>query len=381
VVALPSSNTSAATVGANVTVAANASTATFPVNTQAVAGVTPVTITATYNGSASGNLTVNPPPSFNPIRVNAGGTALVYSTMLGGQEREESVNAAALDAALTLYAAGSTVSGSFPTTSSAFKQTKPSTDSEDAFFAKITGDPLTVRIACDGIVNAASFQRGPLTPGELVTIFGTGIGPSRLEGLQLDATGRVSNSLAATRVLFDGVPSPLVYVSATQSSVIVPYAVFGKGQTVIEVEYLGSKSNTVAYPVAEAMPGLFSAAASGRGQGAILNQDYSVNSASNPAGRGEVALIYATGEGQTDPPGEDGKLVGDVLTKPKAPVSVLIGGLPAELLYAGGAPGLVAGVLQVNVRVPEGVTPGSAVPVVVIIGQASSQSEITLAVR
>src|SRR3990167_7311601 len=127
----------------------------------------------------------------------------------GAKNGRKSVNAAALDAALTLHVAGGTVSRSFPTTSSAFKGTLPSTDSEDAFFAKITGDPLTVRIACDGIVNAASFQRGPLAHGQLVTIFGTGIGPSRLEGLQLDATGRVATSLAATRVLFDGVPSPL----------------------------------------------------------------------------------------------------------------------------------------------------------------------------
>ncbi len=79
VVQLTSSNPSAATVPGTVTVAANATTATFTVNTQGVAGVTPVNITATFNGSASATLTVNPPPSFNPIRVNGGGTAVTDS--------------------------------------------------------------------------------------------------------------------------------------------------------------------------------------------------------------------------------------------------------------------------------------------------------------
>ena len=92
-------------------------------------------------------------------------------------------------------------------------------------------------------------------------------------------------------------------------------------------------------------------------------------------------VLYATGEGQTVPDGVDGLLTGTTLRRPALPVSVTIGGQPAEVLYAGSAPGLVSGVLQVNARIPAGVTTGPAIPVVVTVGGASSQAGVTLAVR
>jgi uncharacterized protein (TIGR03437 family) len=94
-----------------------------------------------------------------------------------------------------------------------------------------------------------------------------------------------------------------------------------------------------------------------------------------------VVAIYATGEGQTTPPGIDGKPSSDVLPKPQAPVVVLIGGAQAEVLYAGAAPGLVAGVLQVNARIPQSAPSGPGVPVSLVVGNASSQSGLTLAVQ
>ena len=90
--------------------------------------------------------------------------------------------------------------------------------------------------------------------------------------------------------------------------------------------------------------------------------------------------MFATGEGQTDPEGVDGRLAGDVLPKPRAPVSVQIGGLPAEVLYAGAAPGLVAGVLQVNAKVPDGAASG-AVPLLLTVGNATSPGGVTVAVQ
>jgi uncharacterized protein (TIGR03437 family) len=133
--------------------------------------------------------------------------------------------------------------------------------------------------------------------------------------------------------------------------------------------------------VADSAPGIFATDSSGRGQGAILNQDYSPNGASNAAARDSVVMIYATGEGQTNPPGVDGTLVGATLPQPIQKVTVTIGGKNAEVSYAGGAPGNVAGLLQVNAKVPADAATGGTVPVVVTIGGVSSQTTITMAVK
>lgn len=193
-------------------------------------------------------------------------------------------------------------------------------------------------------------QPGP-APGEIVTLFGTGIGPAVLVGVRLTPAGFFDNSLADTRVLFDGVAAPLVYVSERQTSAIVPYAVAGKASTQIQVEYQGRQSPPVTLPVAASAPALFSLNA-GRGGGAILNQDSTVNTAANPAEKGSIVVLYGTGEGQTDPAGVDGKLASGTFPKPVLPVSVTIGGQAADILYYGAAPGLVAGVMQVNARIP-----------------------------
>jgi uncharacterized protein (TIGR03437 family) len=216
-------------------------------------------------------------------------------------------------------------------------------------------------ISAAGIVNAATLRAGAVAPGEIVTIFGSGLRPAT--------------------VFFDNASAPVLFASAGQANVVVPYAVGGRAQPVVRVVHSGVPSNQVTVPVVESAPGLFTANGSGTGQGAILNQDSSLNSAANPAPAGSIVVLYGTGEGLTDPPGVDGRIAGDVLPKPRLPVSVRIGGRDAQVLYAGAAPGLVAGVIQINVRVPAEVAPGPAVPVVVQVGANSSPNTVTLAVR
>ena len=232
----------------------------------------------------------------------------------------------------------------------------------------------------NAVLNAASFLAGPVTPGMIVTIFGNGIGPATLTGLRLTPAGLVDTLLAETRVFFDGVAAPLIYVSDKQVSVVAPYTISGKSRTQIQIEYRGFRSRLVDLPVAETAPAVFTADSSGRGQAAALNQDFTVNSAANPASKDSILILFVTGEGQTDPAGMDGKPAGDVLPKPRASVSVLVGGVAAEVLYAGAAPGFVAGVMQLNVRIPEGVEPGD-VPAIVIIGGVASQAGVTIAVQ
>ena len=236
------------------------------------------------------------------------------------------------------------------------------------------------QISTAGVVNAASFLGGPVAPGEIITIFGSGVGPAAPVTLQLTSDQQwVTASLAGTRVLFEGVPSPMVSTSASQASAVVPYSVAGRSTTEVLVEYEGRTSNRITLPVAPSVPGIFTVDSSGRGQGAILNQDYTLNGASNPAPKGSVIILYGAGGGQTTPAGEDGKVV----TGPgrqALPVLVRIGGVDAEVMYAGAAPGFVSGVLQVNARVPDGVEAGSAIPVLMTAGNATSQTGVTLAV-
>ena len=229
-----------------------------------------------------------------------------------------------------------------------------------------------------GVLNAASFQGGGVAPGEIVTIFGSNVGPPELARLALAANGRVANFLGATRVLFDGVPAPIVYVLAGQTSVVVPYSVAGRSTTEMVVEYQGRRSDPVTLNVTAAAPGLFSLG-SGTGQGAILNQDSKVNGASNPAAKGSVVVFFGTGDGTEDPDVPDGNVNAAVFPKPRQPVGMTIGGVPAEVVYAGAAPGFVAGVMQVNAIVPANAPSGNAA-VVLTVGDTRSQSGLTLAI-
>jgi uncharacterized protein (TIGR03437 family) len=247
--------------------------------------------------------------------------------------------------------------------------------------------PVTLRvnppapvISAAAVVNAASSKADPVAPGELIVIYGTNLGPAQLAGFSLVNNARFSTDVAATRVWFDGVPAPIVYTSSGQVSAIVPYSVSARPTASMQLEYRGALSNIISLPVAAASPALFTANASGSGPGAILNQDYSLNTAANPADKGATILLYATGEGMTTPASEDGVITGSVLARPRLAVSVTIGGQQAIVDYAGAAPGLVAGVFQLNVRVPANIASG-AQPVIITVGSFSSPAGVTVNVR
>jgi uncharacterized protein (TIGR03437 family) len=230
-----------------------------------------------------------------------------------------------------------------------------------------------------GVLNAASYQGGAVAPGQIVTIFGSDIGPPSIALLELDAQSRVNTQVGQTRVLFDGVPAPVVYALASQTTVIVPYAVAGKSSTQMVIEYQGRQSPAITLQVVPTAPGLFSANASGSGGGAILNHDFSLNTTQNPESKGSFIILFGTGEGQTNPSGVDGSVASTIFPTPQLPVNVTIGGVPARVLYAGAAPGLVAGVLQVNAEIAPN-TPSGIQPVVVRVGSASSQGGLTVAI-
>jgi uncharacterized protein (TIGR03437 family) len=248
--------------------------------------------------------------------------------------------------------------------------------------------PLTISVGVsrpvlsqNGIVNGASFAGGAVAPGEIVTLFGSRMGPGNLAPFLLDSSGRVPTALAGTRVFFAGQAAPLLYVSAGQIGAIVPYGLGAQPNVDVVVESAGVRSEAVRVAIAAAAPGLFTIDASGKGQAAALNQDGTVNGRSAPVRAGDVIVFFGTGEGQTLPAGVDGTLTGAEPARPVLPVKVTIGGKEGTVLYAGGAPGLVAGLVQVNVRVPADVVAGDAVPVVMSVGTATGAAGVTISVR
>jgi len=309
--------------------------------------------------------------------------ALIYSSYLGGTGTLDFGLAAAIDRKGEPLLLGTTTSADFPVTAQAF-QTR-NAGGQDAYLARIElAAPQDPNLARNAIQNAASFFSGPVAPGEIITLYPTNAGPSQLATAALTPDRHIATLVAGTRVLFDGIPAPIVYTVSGQISVVVPYAIQNKPFTRIAVESNGIRSRAVVVPVTAVAPGVFTVAG-GTGQAVVLNQDSSLNSIGAPADRNAIIVFFATGEGQTTPPGEDGRLNEfERLTdfpRPQAPVTVTIGGVPAEVVYAGGAPGFLAGLEQFNVRVPQATLPGPAVPLVITVNGVKSQASVTLAVR
>jgi uncharacterized protein (TIGR03437 family) len=235
-------------------------------------------------------------------------------------------------------------------------------------------------ISIGAVVNAASESGNAVSPGEIVVVYGQGMGPAGLVVNQPDGNGLFEGLVAGTAVLFDGHIAPLIYTSAGQIAAIVPYAEAIGSTAQVTVTWLGQTSAAFAVPIVGSAPGIFTANASGSGQAAAVNQDTTINNASQPAPRGSFLSLYVTGEGQTNPAGVDGLIASDTPSQPVLPVSVTVGGKPAVVSYAGGAPQEVTGLMQVNVQIPSDIDAGSAVPVVVKVGTVSSPTA-TIAVQ
>jgi uncharacterized protein (TIGR03437 family) len=229
------------------------------------------------------------------------------------------------------------------------------------------------------VVNAASYASGSLAPGEVITLGGTDLGPASQLTAQLDLTGKVSTQLGGASVLVNGFPAPLIYVAATQVSAVVPYEV-ARFQTVsVQVRYLGQTSNAVSLAVSATAPGIFTLNSSGSGPGAF-NANFSLNGPNNPVSRGGLVTFFLTGEGQTNPLGVTGSINPAIAPAPVANITISIDGQPATYTYAGGVPGAVEGLMQLNVQIPAGAHSGD-VGVVVSIGGVSTQAGVTVSVQ
>lgn len=206
------------------------------------------------------------------------------------------------------------------------------------------GTPPAQQFSSATLVNAASLLPGNLAPGEIVSIFGAGFDPVQ------------------TELLFDGNSATTFYVGPNQINALAPATLTAGSSTQIGISVDGSIVSTFSATVDAAVPGIFTIP-NAAGQAAATNQDGSINSTMNPADRGSVIVLYATGQGAD-----------------LSNVSLTIGGYDAALIYAGPAPGF-PGLMQINAQVPSGfLTPG-ILPVVLSIGDVSSQDGVTIAVR
>ena len=234
------------------------------------------------------------------------------------------------------------------------------------------------------VVNAASGLAGAYSPGEIVVIYGSGIGPSSTVVNQ-PSGGLYSTQVAGTSVTFDGHPAHILYTSATQVAAVIPYAQAAGVTSTVAVTYQGN-TITATNPTAGAAPGIFTANGTGSGQAAAVNQDGTLNGPANPARVGQYVSLYLTGEGYTNPAGNDGTITSPSnLPTPILPVYVTINGIKAAVEYAGETPDAVNGLLQLNIQIPQ-IPPAQllnspvSLPVFVSIGGFPAQTGVTIAV-
>jgi uncharacterized protein (TIGR03437 family) len=204
------------------------------------------------------------------------------------------------------------------------------------------------------VAGSATFQNNTVSPGELVTITGASMGPSTGVGTILDpSTGLVTTTNSGVQVLFDGVPAPMLYASAGQINAIVPFTAYGRLNTNVEVDYNGVPSDVMLLSLADQVPQVFlyHDAPTTTAQ-IVINADGTLNSESNPAKSGSYVTFYMSGLGRTTPAGTDGHPASAPLPAPIAPVTAS-GNCYVQptILYAGDAPGLVEGVIQVNMQI------------------------------
>ena len=205
-----------------------------------------------------------------------------------------------------------------------------------------------------GVVNTASFApfTAGIAPGDFISIFGTNLAPGTATAYTVPFP--TTAGLDGVQVTVNGLPAPVQFVSPGQISAIVPYAI-GSSIAQIQVNNNGVLSNVVTEFMNLTAPGVFTVPPGGVGDGAVLHADYSLVTAQSPAQVGETVAVYLTGLGTVNPLIQDGSA--GVYSQTNSTIAVYIGGQAAAVGYSGLAPDL-AGLYQLNVTVPSGVTTG-----------------------
>jgi uncharacterized protein (TIGR03437 family) len=232
------------------------------------------------------------------------------------------------------------------------------------------------------VLNAASLEPVPVSPGLMVLIRGARMGPAtNVEATPDFETFLYPKDLAGTRVYFDGIPAALIAVQEDTIRAVAPYGLVDRQRAEVRIEYQGRISDVFNVPVAPYSPAIFTLNESGRGPALARTEDYNFSDRSNPVPLGTEMILYATGEGLVTPAGIDGKVNAETLTRPREVVRLFLGDRQLETTYIGSAPGQISGLLQINARIPFDLPPGDALPVTLYVGTLASQTGVTVSVR
>jgi len=167
----------------------------------------------------------------------------------------------------------------------------------------------------------------------------------------------------------------VLFASSTQINFLVPAGLGATGNARVQVVCNGVTSQAGTLALAPANPAIFTLTENGTGQGAVLNLNYAINGPQAPASLGSYIFVYGTGFGDLNPAGADG------LQHLTLPVTATIGTVPAQVTYAGQAPGYTSGLQQINILIPENAPVGSAVALQLMVNGVSTQSSVTIAIQ
>jgi uncharacterized protein (TIGR03437 family) len=226
-------------------------------------------------------------------------------------------------------------------------------------------------------LSAATQSPTWMVPGEFLTFMGVGIGPGTGVTAGASAQG-TPTSLGGVQVLFDGIPAPVLYAQSGQVNAQAPVELSGRTSTTITLTYGGNTFGPVTVPFQFAQPALFRLQIGVTAQAVAENQDGSLNGPSNPAARGSIVTLWGTGFPPLQSPCATGGLNPDGPAYLAADYSVnVVGGGTVE--YAGGAPTLACGVVQINMQVPASAASGPLLltPQVCINGGLTCTSQET----
>jgi hypothetical protein len=209
-----------------------------------------------------------------------------------------------------------------------------------------------------GVLNGASFQQSLAAPNTILSLFGSNL-----------------SCVPAPQVLVNGVQTQVLFASNTQINFVTPASLGSVGSASVQVVCNGVTSQPDALALSPVNPAIFTLTENGTGQGAVLNLNYSVNGTLSPASLGGYIFVYVTGFGDLGSAGADG------LQRLTLPVTALIGGIAAQVVYAGEAPGFTIGLQQINVLIPENAPVGSAVPIQLVVDDVSTPSGVTIVIQ
>jgi uncharacterized protein (TIGR03437 family) len=222
-----------------------------------------------------------------------------------------------------------------------------------------TGTP---KINPNGVVNAAHLASAGLSPGGLITIFGSSLAIAAKPALPIPY---LPDELGGTSVQIGAFKAKLLYVSPTQINAQVPVELTSESAQ-LKVLVSGLETDAVTLKVLTYDPGLFTTDGDPAGLVAALNPDLTPITVASPAKRGTMIMLYGTGWGPVSPAVTSGQFAGTTAQTVQKP-DVQLSGWSIPVVYSGLAPGFV-GVYMVQIQIPADAPTGSAVPIVLGIG-------------